>query len=168
MKVNSLDKKNSNNFKNWWICHLLTSLKYAFINLLWASSIKQISADPAGIYLLKVNNINTRTKWEICSKLIIKIPERRYWRHSGIFIVNFEHISHLVLVFLLLTLKCNCWLGRNVLYKESSPNFASNIKRSKLINFYFSFGFLMIWEGVEDNRSAKIRLILEAKFSNDF
>ena len=27
-----------------------------------------------------------------------------HWRRSGIFIVNFEHISHLVLVFLLLTL----------------------------------------------------------------
>ena len=33
-----------------------------------------------------------------------KIPERRPWRRSGIFIVNFEHISYLVLVFLLLTL----------------------------------------------------------------
>ena len=32
------------------------------------------------------------------------MPERRQWRRSGIFIVNFEHISHLVLVFLLLTL----------------------------------------------------------------
>ena len=30
--------------------------------------------------------------------------ERRQWRRSGIFIVNFEHIPHLVLVFLLLTL----------------------------------------------------------------
>ena len=27
-----------------------------------------------------------------------------YWRRSGIFIVNFEHISHLILLFLLLTL----------------------------------------------------------------
>ena len=27
-----------------------------------------------------------------------------HWRRSGIFIVNFEHISHLVLVFLLFTL----------------------------------------------------------------
>ena len=27
-----------------------------------------------------------------------------YWRRSGVFIVNFEHISHLVLVFLFLTL----------------------------------------------------------------
>ena len=48
---------------------------------------------PAGIYLLKVNSRSTRTSCEICSKLTIKIS-------SGIFIVNFEHISHLVLVFL--------------------------------------------------------------------
>ena len=30
--------------------------------------------------------------------------KERQWRRSGIFIVNFEHISHLVLMFLLLTL----------------------------------------------------------------
>ena len=59
---------------------------------------------PAGIYLLKVNNRNTRTRREICSKLTIKMPEWRQWRRSGVFIVNFEDISHLVLVFLLLTL----------------------------------------------------------------
>ena len=34
-------------------------------------------AFPAGIYLLKVNNRNTRTRCEICSKLTIKTPERR-------------------------------------------------------------------------------------------
>ena len=39
----------------------------------------------------------------MCSKLTIKTPERRR-RRSGVFIVNFEHISHLVLVLLLLTL----------------------------------------------------------------
>ena len=60
--------------------------------------------NPAGIYLLKVNNRNTKTRCEICSKLTINTPERRHWRRSGVFIVNFEHISHLVLVFLLLTL----------------------------------------------------------------
>ena len=53
------------------------------------------------IYLLKVNNRNTRTRCKICSKLTIKLPERR--RRSGNFIVNFEHILRLVLVFLLLT-----------------------------------------------------------------
>ena len=60
--------------------------------------------DPAGIYLLKVNNRNTRARCEICSKLTIKAPERCHWHRSGGFIVNSEHISPLVLVFLLLTL----------------------------------------------------------------
>ena len=59
---------------------------------------------PAGNYMFKVNNRNTRTRCEICSKLTIKTPERCHLRRSGVFIVNFEHISHLVLVFLLLTL----------------------------------------------------------------
>ena len=54
-------------------------------------------------YLLRVNNRNIRTKCEICSKLTLKTQERRR-RRSGVFIVNFEHISHLVIVFLLLTL----------------------------------------------------------------
>ena len=45
--------------------------------------------NPADIYLLKVNNRNDRTKCEIC---------------PGVIIVKFEHNSHLVLVFLLLTL----------------------------------------------------------------
>ena len=58
----------------------------------------------AGIYLLKVHNKSTRIWCEICSKLTIKTPERRQWRHAGVFIVNSEHISYFVLVFLL-TLK---------------------------------------------------------------
>ena len=48
---------------------------------------------------------NTRTRCKVCSNSILKTPERRHWRCSGVFIVNFEHISHLVLVFLLLTLR---------------------------------------------------------------
>ena len=34
----------------------------------------------------------------------MKTPERRQWCRLGVFIVNFEHISHLFIVFLLLTL----------------------------------------------------------------
>ena len=41
---------------------------------------------------------------EICSRLTIKTPERCQWHRSHVSIVNFEHISHLVLVFVLLTL----------------------------------------------------------------
>ena len=58
----------------------------------------------AGNCMFKFNNRNTRTRCEISPKLTIKIPERRHWRRTGIFIVNFEHISRLVLVFILLTL----------------------------------------------------------------
>ena len=58
---------------------------------------------PANTYLFKVNNRKTEKSCEICSKLTIKTPERRQPRRSGIFI-NFEYISHLFLVFLLLTL----------------------------------------------------------------
>ena len=57
-----------------------------------------------GIYLLKVNNRNTRTRHEIYSKLTIKTPERRHWLRSGVFIVSFEHTLHHLLVFLLLLL----------------------------------------------------------------
>ena len=56
--------------------------------------------NPAGIYLLNINNRNTKTMPEICSKLIIKTPERRHRFRSVFFIVNFEHISYLTLVFL--------------------------------------------------------------------
>ena len=45
--------------------------------------------NPSGINLLKVNNRNTSTRYEICSKLTIKTP----------IIANVEHISRLVLVF---------------------------------------------------------------------
>ena len=55
---------------------------------------------PTNTDLFMVNNSNTRKRCEICSKLTMKTPERR----STVFIVNFEHISHLFLVFLLLTL----------------------------------------------------------------
>ena len=63
-----------------------------------------LATNPAGIYLLKVKNRSTKTRREICSKLTIKTPERRQWRRSGVFTVNFEHIYHLVPVLLLLIL----------------------------------------------------------------
>ena len=60
-----------------------------------------------GIFLINVQRVvivklltcsklrNTRTRCGICLKLIIKTPERRHWRCSGVFIVNFANISHL-------------------------------------------------------------------------
>ena len=40
----------------------------------------------------------------MCSKLTLTTPERRHCRRSGVFIVNFKYMLHLILVFLLLTL----------------------------------------------------------------
>ena len=90
-------------------CSLFMTLKFQFkVICLTETSCSDKSINhnlyPAGIYLLKVNNRNTGTRCEICPKLTINTPERRHWRRSGVFIVNFEHISHLALVFLLLTL----------------------------------------------------------------
>ena len=59
---------------------------------------------PTNNYLLKVNNRNTRKRCEICWKLTIKTPQRHQRRRSDVFIINFEHILYLFLVFLLLTL----------------------------------------------------------------
>ena len=63
------------------------------------------SKNVRNVYLLKVNNRNTRTSCEICSNLTIKIPEeRRHGCPSGVFNVFFEQVSHFVPVFLLLSL----------------------------------------------------------------
>ena len=49
---------------------------YRIENLAKEPSLK--NPHPAGIYLLKITNKNTRTRCEICSKLTIKTPERRH------------------------------------------------------------------------------------------
>ena len=41
---------------------------------------------------------------KLCSKLTIKTPKRRHWCRSNVFIINFEHVSHLAPVSLLFTL----------------------------------------------------------------
>ena len=48
---------------------------------------------PAGNYMFKVNNRNTKTKCEICSKLTIKTPERCHRRLSGVFIVSVSVVN---------------------------------------------------------------------------
>ena len=74
---------------------------------IFQTNICEKSPIPAGIYLFKINNRNTRTICEIYSMLTIKTPKRRQWRRSGLFIVNYEQNSHIFLVFPLLILnKC--------------------------------------------------------------
>ena len=67
----------------------------------------KIRIHPVNIYLLKVNNKNSRTRCVIYSKLTKKTPEgphwhediNKNWHHSIVSVVNFEKIPHLFLVF---------------------------------------------------------------------
>ena len=76
---------------------------------------------PAGNYLFKVSNGNNRRMSDFFSKLTMKTPGRSYWYRYGVFIVNYEQISHIPLVSLLLILKI-CQLGRSYhkKYKKST------------------------------------------------
>ena len=58
----------------------------------------------ASTYFFKINNGNTKAMSEIGSKLTIKTLKQCQWRSCGVFIINFEKISHIALVFPLLTL----------------------------------------------------------------
>ena len=101
--------------------------------------------------MFRVNNRNTRTMCEICSKLIIKAPERRYWRRSGVFIVNFEHFSHLVLLILFLTL--SRWISA-----ESVLNTSFDLNKSMRKDIYLNVKLVLL--------QLKIRKIIFSNFSN--
>ena len=47
----------------------------------------------ADIYLLKVNNQNSKIICEICSKLTMNTYERPQWPLSGVFTFNIEQIG---------------------------------------------------------------------------
>ena len=69
--------------------------------------------NPAAIYLSKVNHANTRTICGICSKLSITTT------------ANFAQISHIVLVFSLLTLGKQILVGNN--NKEAKKSLQKNL-----------------------------------------
>ena len=85
-----------------FFCKLASNIRLSIGNVLrlYSSVLNTVSHDcyqilllnscPAGIYLLKVN-----------------------WRFSGVFIVNFEHISHLVLLFIKFEQVNAGWVARS-------------------------------------------------------
>ena len=66
------------------------------------------------------------------SKLTVKTLQRRHWHRSGVFIANFEHISYLALVFLLLTLSSKYRLGHReiVSFQLHVPCCSNTIKQN--------------------------------------
>ena len=100
-------------FYNWYNKYAISTINMQYLCNIsrkkWTMKLifsMLIGIKPAGIYMLKVNNRNTRARCEICWKLTIKIPERRLasfwyiycyiWTYftpcSSISIVNFEHV----------------------------------------------------------------------------
>ena len=66
---------------------------------MWVSLVNCFIVCPTnltGNYMFKVNNRNSRTRYAICSELILKARHRHC---SGVFIVNFWHIWYLVSIF---------------------------------------------------------------------
>ena len=57
-----------------------------------------------------------------------KRQQNNAWSHSGVFVVNFEHISHLILVFLLLNLNMLCQLGWAKKYKFEEIQYLNVLK----------------------------------------
>ena len=97
----------------------------------------------ARIYLFKFNKRNIRTACKI--SLIIKTSERRQWRCSCLFIVTFEQILRIVLVFPLLKLNTSMPAeSLVVLFFISGLNSLSRTKLSLSHNFFVYF-FTLQW-----------------------
>ena len=96
----------------FWIRHPKTvsivNYIYRFFVRRWWVVWHMLAIAPQLLFCLK--NRNTRDRCELCSKLAIKTQEQRQWGFSDGFIVNLEHIQHLFLVFLLLTLTKKMWI----------------------------------------------------------
>ena len=114
---------------------------------------------PSENFLIKFNNQNFRTMSEICTVFPIKTPARRQWHLSDVFIVNFEQISHVVLMFVWRgTWAGTCRLDKNCdskvfwicapevwpnLWKINWKKFSQQSFRLKLLNVKF-FAFSLI------------------------
>ena len=80
-----------------WILHIhqfiyLFLFISFYICILSTKSVVEIAQSAFTCSKLTIKTLEQRC--EICSKLTIKTPKRRQWCRLGVFIVNFEHISH--------------------------------------------------------------------------
>ena len=86
---------------------LLCWCKIETFPLLYSSNFKRNGwVYPVGIYMFKVNNRNTRTRCEICSKLTIKTLERHHYkvlevnlrRRKWFINGSYDYIAHVILI----------------------------------------------------------------------
>ena len=87
---------------------------------------------PTDNYLIKFNSRNFRTMSEICSVFARKTPARHQCYHCSVFIVNFEQISYVVLMFVWKIWTGTCWLDKKLQLKGvlnmCSGNLAQSLK----------------------------------------
>ena len=111
----------------------------------------------ARIYSLKVNS---ETRCKICTKLSNK-DTRKHWHRSSVFIVNFEHLSHLVLVFLMLILsrQMPAWIAWEVSYIPNNQTQKHNTKnRNNNINVRFTSNTKFILLQLRQNKLCIIHI----------
>ena len=102
LKANLLHKHKSNFWNLFKVNNEDTRTKWNVneTSKFWAGWKQLFIGVPANIYLFKINNRNIRKRCEIYSNLTMKTPERDQ-RRSRVFIVKFECISNLFLLFLM-------------------------------------------------------------------
>ena len=103
------------------------------MSLLWKSKclLSEVLLYQVGVYLFKVNNENTKTICEINDE--IKLTEQHQRAHSGILIVNFDHISHFFQFFYFLLWTNKMYFREKYIPKYSQPKYVFN-----LLLFFFA------------------------------
>ena len=112
--------------------------------------------NPINLCLLKINN---QKKFEICSQLTIKTLGRRHWHLSSVFILNLEQLSHLILVFQLLTLNRHFFVGT-----DNITNKVSQKKYFLLFNFAVTKICVVIRLGEDGTRMGGIQVQLSPSY----
>ena len=100
--------------------------------------------------MIKVKKKTKRTDCGICSELIIKTPKRCLFRCSGVFIVSFEHILQLLLVFLSQLLTDECWLAPAVFTSIYTETVTRRCFSRRVFNEYLA--------SLQKNIHVKVRL----------
>ena len=75
-------------------------------------------------------------------EVTIKTPEGCYWRRSGVFIVNFVHISHIVLVSTVSILNFEHGIAGRYTYGEGKCQLkieSNKDNHPNQVNYYFRF-----------------------------
>ena len=105
------------------------------LTILWTASVLRLIKcflDKVSIYLFKVNHENPRAICETYSELTIITPQRPKGRRSGVFIVNFEQVLHIDLVFSFrdenLGMNLNYKLANSLPYHHSHSNLIHKVK----------------------------------------